>query len=344
MKDPLKNKYFYQLSFTHTFDNHDDKVFFAYCYPYTFSHLQNFLKEIKTPNKDYYQESVLGKSLSGVDIPLITITSRLHRDPTRYNMVSMDEFEDQDSKVSMPMYKRKKYVIITGRVHPGESNSSLMMQGFIKYLMGNSLQAKELRKRIIFLIVPMINVDGVIAGNYRTSMAGNDLNRRYIEPDQRVHPEVCLIKTLVQELITGRKKDKNTPQVIDEDIMCFADMHGHSRKKNVFVYGPQFLLQDERYYRCRLIPKLISEETSKFRFHSCQFKYEACKRKTARIVFAREMNIMNCYTLEASFHGHFDQDRNNYEFDLESYEEMGEHFVNSLYEYIIIIEEEQRLK
>ena len=126
--------------------------------------------------------------------------------------------------------------------------------------------------------------------------------------------------------------------------MCFADMHGHSRKKNVFVYGPQFLLQDERYYRCRLIPKLLSEETSKFRFHSCQFKYEVCKRKTARIVFAREMNIMNCYTLEASFHGHFDADRNNYEFDLESYEEMGEHFVNSLYEYIIIIEEEQRLK
>ena len=128
---------------------------------------------------------------------MITITSRLHTDPTRYNLVKMDEFEDQDSKVSMPMYKRKKYVIITGRVHPGESNSSLMMQGFIKYLIGNSLQAKELRKRMIFLIVPMINVDGVIAGNYRTSMAGNDLNRRYIEPDQRVHPEVCLIKTLV---------------------------------------------------------------------------------------------------------------------------------------------------
>jgi hypothetical protein len=88
----------------------------------------------------------------------------------------------------------------------------------------------------------MINVDGVISGNYRTSMAGNDLNRWYIEPDQRVHPEVCLIKTLVQELITGRKKDKKSPDVIDEDIMCFADMHGHSRKKNVFVYGPQFLL------------------------------------------------------------------------------------------------------
>ena len=51
------------------------------------------------------------------------------------------------------------------------------------------------------------------------------------------------------------------PEVYDEDVICFADMHGHSRKKNVFVYGPQFLLSDDRYYRCRLIPKLLSEAT-----------------------------------------------------------------------------------
>lgn len=84
------------------------------------------MREIKT-SKDFYLESILGKSLSGVDIPMITITSRLNSDPLEYNLVKMDEFDEQDSKVSMPMYKRKKYVIITARVHPGESNSSLMM-------------------------------------------------------------------------------------------------------------------------------------------------------------------------------------------------------------------------
>jgi len=51
---------------------------------------------------------------------------------------------------------------------------------------------------------------------------------------------------------------------------------------------------------------------------------------------------MNCYTLEASFHGYFDQDRNNFEFSETMYEEMGEHVVNSLYEYMILVEEEQR--
>lgn len=86
--------------------------------------------------------NVLCKSLSGVDVPIITITSRLNSDPLEYNLVKLEEFEDQESKVTIPLYKKKKYIIVTGRVHPGESNSSFMMQGFIKYLMGNSFQAK----------------------------------------------------------------------------------------------------------------------------------------------------------------------------------------------------------
>lgn len=53
---------------------------------------------------------------------------------------------------------------------------------------------------------------------------------------------------------------------------------------------------------------------------------------------------MNCYTLEASFHSHFDSMRNNYEFTHTSFEEMGENLINSLYEYTLITEEEQRLK
>ena len=156
------------------------------------------------PRVDYLKENVLCKSLSGVDVPILTITSRLNSDPQECHLVKMEEFEDQDSKVSLPMYKRKKYVIVAGRVHPGESNASWMMQGFIKYLLGNSLQAKQLRKRHIFKIIPMINVDGVIIGNYRTSMSGNDLNRRYHEPNPRLHPEVLAIKGLVNDIVHGK--------------------------------------------------------------------------------------------------------------------------------------------
>ena len=91
--------------------------------------------------------------------------------------------------------------MLTGRVHPGETNSSYMMEGFIDFITSSKEPvAIELRKRIVFHILPCINPDGVIAGNYRVSMSGNDLNRRYIKPHQILHPIVCAIKKLIKDL------------------------------------------------------------------------------------------------------------------------------------------------
>ena len=246
-QDPGRVIYYSMLTFSYEVDKtkEKDKIFFSYCYPYTFTMLQSFLRDLGTKPKeqDIYKETVLCKTLSGIDCPLITISSRLRSDPKNYNLIKLSEFEDDESKLSLPMYKRKKYAIIGARVHPGESNSSYMMQGFIKYLLGDSHQAKQLRKRVVFKIVPMINIDGVIIGNYRTSMAGNDLNRRYMKPDFRIHPVVCAIKQIASDLVYGpdeesKKNNAGEPVTQNEDILAFVDMHGHSRKKNVFVYGP----------------------------------------------------------------------------------------------------------
>ncbi len=72
----------------------------------------------------------------------------------------------------MPKNIYKKIMFITGRVHPGESNGSFVMQGFLKFITSDTVEAQELRNRIIFKIIPMSNPDGVIVGNYRTSMSG----------------------------------------------------------------------------------------------------------------------------------------------------------------------------
>lgn len=69
--------------------------------------------------------------------------------------------------------------MITGRVHPSESNSSHIINGVINALQTNSESAKSLRKNTIFKIIPMLNPDGVIIGNTRTSFAGKDMNRKY---------------------------------------------------------------------------------------------------------------------------------------------------------------------
>lgn len=68
-------------------------------------------------------------------------------------------------------------IVLSARVHPGEVNASWMMQGVIKFLTSGAPEAQLLRSHLVFKIVPMLNPDGVIVGNYRCSLAGVDLNR-----------------------------------------------------------------------------------------------------------------------------------------------------------------------
>ncbi len=139
------------------------------------------------------------------------------------------------------------------------------MEGFIKFITSSTNpEAIELRKRIIFKIIPMTNPDGVIIGNYRTSLCGNDLNRQFISPNTKLHPTVCAIKTLISDIICNSKEP--------EPISSFIDIHGHSRKKSIFIYGPYFPLHNERYLKMRVLPKLLSEKTEMFRFYSCKFR------------------------------------------------------------------------
>ena len=94
--------------------------------------------------------------------------------------------------------RKRKGIVISSRVHPGETGSSFMMKGIIDYLVGPSLGARMLRDNFVFKIVPMMNPDGVINGNTRCGLAGVDLNRIWIEPNQKTHPSVFHTKALIK--------------------------------------------------------------------------------------------------------------------------------------------------
>ena len=125
-----------------------------------------------------------------------------------------------------PPYQ-KKYIFITARVHPGESNSSYLAHGVIEYLLSEEPEANVLRDKFIFKIVPILNPDGVIYGNYRSSLMGVDLNRRWKNPSKFLHPTIYYTKSLIKHIITKLKSK----------IVMSCDFHGHSRKNNVFMYG-----------------------------------------------------------------------------------------------------------
>lgn len=78
---------------------------------------------------------------------------------------------------SLQDHKHKKGIILSARVHPGEAQSSWIMDGVLQYLLDPvNPDAQLLRKHFVFKIIPMLNPDGVVYGNYRCSLLGVDLN------------------------------------------------------------------------------------------------------------------------------------------------------------------------
>jgi hypothetical protein len=67
--------------------------------------------------------------LSGVEVPLLTIT----------------DFEDKE----IPVNKRK-IIVVSARVHPGESNGSWMMEGYLKFLLSSHPDAVKIRKEFLY--------------------------------------------------------------------------------------------------------------------------------------------------------------------------------------------------
>ncbi len=52
-----------------------------------------------------------------------------------------------------------------------------MVEGALDFLCGDSEMAIFLRHHTVFKIIPLLNPDGVILGNYRTGLFGKDFNR-----------------------------------------------------------------------------------------------------------------------------------------------------------------------
>jgi len=68
---------------------------------------------------------------------------------------------------------------------------------------------------------PILNIDGVIAGNYRTSFAGLDINRMFGEnANKRLNPEANMLKDFAKK---------------ETRLAFYFDIHGHSSKKSVFM-------------------------------------------------------------------------------------------------------------
>uniref|UniRef100_A0A8C7IVD7 Cytosolic carboxypeptidase 1 n=1 Tax=Oncorhynchus kisutch TaxID=8019 RepID=A0A8C7IVD7_ONCKI len=312
-----KGKSYYTMTFSMTFNHKDDVCYFAYHYPYTYStlkmHLQK-LEALRTP-QIYMRQDILCETLGGNSCPLLTITA-------------MPESTSNDQ---ICQFRNRPLVFLSSRVHPGETNASWVMKGTLEFLMGSSPLAHSLREAYIFKIVPMLNPDGVVNGNHRCSLSGEDLNRQWQSPSPELHPTIYHTKSLLQYLAA-----------IQRAPLVFCDYHGHSRKKNVFMYGCSLketvwqtnisatsceLHEDLGY---RTLPKILSQTAPAFSMASCSFVVERSKEATARVVVWREIGVQRSYTMESTLCGCDQGKYKGLQIGTRELEEMGAQFCVAL--------------
>uniref|UniRef100_A0A8C5GH47 Cytosolic carboxypeptidase 2 n=1 Tax=Gouania willdenowi TaxID=441366 RepID=A0A8C5GH47_GOUWI len=292
----------HSLSWTIQFPYDSDTCYLAHCYPYTYSHLQRYLRRISSNPKvsSFCKVRVLCHSLAGNAVYVLTITS-----PGAGRLVG----------------KIKKAVVVTARVHPGETNGSWMMEGFMDFLLGDSDDAQLLRDTFVFKVVPMLNPDGVVVGNYRCSLAGRDLNRNYKTVLRDCFPCVWYTRKMVERLLT------------ETDIVLYCDLHGHNRKNNVFMYGCNSREGASPKLHERVFPLMMSKNVcDKFSFKSCKFRVQKNKEGTGRIVMWR-LGVKNSYTMEATFGGSTLGDRRGTHFSTRDLKSLGFYLCDTLLDY-----------
>ena len=108
---------FFSLAWCHTFEHAKDTFFFAHSQPYTFTNLQKDLWDLEQ-DKDrapFFRRKALCYTLAGNRVDLVTVTNPVQR--------------------PHEMAGRRK-VVVSARVHPGETVASWMMRGVLMFITG----------------------------------------------------------------------------------------------------------------------------------------------------------------------------------------------------------------
>ncbi|XP_048841776.1 cytosolic carboxypeptidase-like protein 5 isoform X2 [Brienomyrus brachyistius] len=198
------------LSFSHRFlEGRGTTTYFAFCYPFSYSECQNMLLQLDQrfsgsqhlgPNSPldsvYYHRELLCHSLDGHRVDLITITSchgMMEERETRLDKLFPDGATPRPHR-----FAGKRVFFLSSRVHPGETPSSFVFNGFLSFILKqDDPRAQALRRMFVFKLIPMLNPDGVVRGHYRTDSRGVNLNRQYLNPSSELHPSIYAAKAVI---------------------------------------------------------------------------------------------------------------------------------------------------
>lgn len=209
------------LSFSHRLADNPKSpaaiTYFAFTYPFAYDELQRRLDAVdramgggnggltaSSLDDVYYHRECAIRSLEGRRLDLLTVTSRhgitTEREDRLANMFPEGPEGPEGEKQDRPFkFNDKRVVLLSARVHPGETPSSFVLDGFLSMILDrDDPVASSLRRLYVFKLIPMLNPDGVARGHYRMDTRGVNLNRVYLDPSPKLHPTIYAAHNLIR--------------------------------------------------------------------------------------------------------------------------------------------------
>lgn len=154
-------------------------VYFAYFPPYTQHRHLSLLGSLAVSSPHLVSCSVVGQSLQGRDIDLVSVGAGADGPWTR----------SASAAEGGPL--RRAVVWVIARQHPGECMAQHAAEGLLARLAsGVDARSDVLLDRAIVHCIPNMNPDGSILGHMRTNALGANLNREWEKPTLDYSPEV----------------------------------------------------------------------------------------------------------------------------------------------------------
>ena len=170
----------------------------------------------------------------------------------------------------------RKVVLVSCRVHPGETPASHALRGFLDFIASDDDEAASLRRAAAFVVVPMLNPDGCALGNYRTDSLGQDLNRAWTAPTRATEPTLEATKRLARRFAEDPAFE----------LVAYVDCHAHtsSRRSFLFCNPPEDASDFEAWERAAALPRLIDARGGgDFGFSLAQCNFAPRRIRRARV-------------------------------------------------------------
>jgi hypothetical protein len=154
-----------------------DTIWIAHVPPYTPRDLRRLLDDVR--RSPHAMIEVIGKTVQGRDIPLVTVTDLGAADAA------------------------KRVVWLQARQHAWEAGTSYVMEGALRFVISDDPAARALREKVIFKFTPLVDLDGCANGKVRFNANNYDVNRHWDavdlrNPDMlRLMPEIWYTKKAI---------------------------------------------------------------------------------------------------------------------------------------------------